>query len=129
VLDSVAVSALQLGMISELSRVYGQPFSKNIASSLVGAAGGGIISLLFSSTGPGRAIKQLILAIPAVGPILRWGSGPVALAGYTYLLGMAFIQHFETGGSFESFDRKQFAGYVQRSIKERLGLHPSAYGG
>jgi uncharacterized protein (DUF697 family) len=120
VLDSVAVSGVQLAMISELCKRYGQDYSKNVAQSLVGAGGAGLLSLFFSNSAPGRALKNAAAAIPLIGPIVRWGTGPVVLAGYTWILGLAFIQHFEMGGKFADFDRKQFAAYVQRVAKEHL---------
>lgn len=123
-LDSLSVSGIQLAMIAELSRRYGQTFSKDIAQSLAGAAGGGLLSYLFSRTAPAAAMKNLVLAVPIFGPLLRWGAGPAALAAYTYLLGMAFIQHYETGGRFEDFNRRHFIAYVQKVLREQAGLGP-----
>ena len=82
------------------------------------------MSLFFSNTGPGRALMSVVHSVPLIGKLLQWGTGPFSLAMYTYLLGMAFVHHFETGGSFESFDRRQFGAYLQREVKERLGPRP-----
>lgn len=112
VLDSLTMSGVQIAMIEELARHYGQDFSKNIAQAALGAGGGGLLSLFLSQSGPAIALKTAVIAVPVIGPLLRWGTGPVVLATYTYVLGMAFVHHYETGGKFADFDQKKFRAYV-----------------
>jgi uncharacterized protein (DUF697 family) len=112
VLDSLTMSGVQVAMIEELSRHYGQEFSKNIAQTALGAGAGGLLSLFISQSGPAMALKTIALAVPVIGPLLRFGTGPLVLATYTYVLGMAFIHHYETGGKFVDFDQKKFRAYV-----------------
>ena len=127
VVDSLTMGGVQVAMIEELSRHYGQDFSKNIAQTALGAGGGGLLSFFISQSGPAMALKTLVLTIPVIGPLLRFGTGPLILASYTYVLGMAFIHHYETGGKFVDFDQKKFRTYLSYVLSDQAwpGLRAS----
>jgi uncharacterized protein (DUF697 family)/outer membrane protein OmpA-like peptidoglycan-associated protein len=92
ILDAAGILTIQIWMIRDLARVYGIPFKKHIAKSLIGALVGNI-----SSAG-------VIKFIPGLGGLL--GGGAVAVSGgaATYALGKIFTQHFDQGGTLLTFD-------------------------
>jgi outer membrane protein OmpA-like peptidoglycan-associated protein/uncharacterized protein (DUF697 family) len=92
VVDAAGILTIQLWMIRDLARVYGIPFKKHIAKSLIGTLVGNI-----SSVG-------IIKFIPGLGGLL--GGGAVAVSGgaATYALGKIFTQHFDQGGTLLTFD-------------------------
>jgi len=100
-LDLAAFNGIQLNLLYRLSKLYEVPFSKEAAKSIIGTllSGGGAALL----TAP---LWSLLKAIPVVG----WAAGGMTvsiLAGAsTYALGKVFIQHFESGGTFLTFDPK-----------------------
>ena len=126
--DSATVMGVQLAMLAELSQLYGKTFSQDTARALLASLGGGALSFVFSSTRLGFVLKNLTLAIPVIGLPLRFLAGPVTLAGYTYLLGQAYILHYESGGNYADFDRKKFQHYLARLWTEAGGsaAHTSA---
>lgn len=100
VVDVAALTGVQLKMISEISRVYGIEFSetsgKSIIASLIGSVG--------ASTVASGTLGSLVKAIPGFGPILGAVTFPLVAGATTYAVGKVFIQHFESGGTFLSFD-------------------------
>ncbi len=94
--DIFAVSALQLDMIRQLSRVYGVDFSET--------QGKAIVTSLTSSTIARVTAGSIIKVIPGLGSLLG-GITVSAFAGAsTYALGEVFKKHFETGGTILDFD-------------------------
>src|SRR5882757_8796143 len=86
--DLAAISGVQLKMIHALSKLYGVPFSRDAAKSVIGAlvGGGGALALAAPA---GSALKL----IPVVGQIAGALAQPALAAASTYALGKVFIQH------------------------------------
>jgi uncharacterized protein (DUF697 family) len=118
-LGSVGISALQLRMLSELSGLYGVPFSQNVARSLVAASVGGVLNSALARNPVSHALRDWvnvhlsIIALP-----LRLLTGPVLMAAYTYILGNAFVRHYEKGGAYIDFDWLLF----RYELASKLGL-------
>ena len=85
------------------------------------AIGGGVLSFLIGRSGPALAFKTAALAIPVVGPLVRYGTGPALMAGYTWVLGEAFRRHFAAGGSTQDFTVKRFRE-IARDLVPRSAL-------
>ena len=94
-LDIAAVSAVQLDMLKQLAKVFGEDFKES--------AGKGWISAITGST-MARMGASLVKTIPGIGSILG-GVTMSALSGAsTYAIGQVFILHFESGGDFMNFN-------------------------
>lgn len=118
-LGSVGISALQLRMLSELSGLYGVPFSQNVARSLVAASAGGVLNSTLARNPISHALRDWVnvhfalIALP-----LRLLTGPALMAAYTFILGNAFIRHYEKGGAYIDFDWLLF----RYELTSKLGL-------
>jgi uncharacterized protein (DUF697 family) len=114
--SSPSITALQMKMLAEVSRVYGVEVSPDRTRALVSSLGGGGLSLIISQHPVSVAVKALVLAIPIVGIPLRFGTGPAIMAGYTWLLGQAFVTHHESGGTYLDFRMRQVATQLRESV-------------
>lgn len=86
--DLVAVTALQLRMLQELTELYGVDFSKEKGKAFLSALSGGAAARIGAS-----ALK----AVPIVGPILGGVSSSVASGASVYAVGQVAIDYLEDG--------------------------------
>ena len=93
--DLFAVSAVQLDMIRQVSRVYDLDFKEAQGKAIISALTGSSLARLGA-----RAIKF----VPGVGSVLGGVTLAVLSGASTYALGEVFKKHFETGGTFLDFD-------------------------
>jgi uncharacterized protein (DUF697 family) len=114
VLDAAGITGIQLWMIRDLSRVYGIPFRKHLAKSLIGS--------LLGNIGAGGLIKF----VPGLGSVLGGGALAVSGGAATYALGKVFTQHFDQGGTLLNFDpvasRAYFRSYYEQGSRELAGV-------
>lgn len=118
-LSSPAVTVLQLKMLAALAEHYRVPFSPATAKPVLASLTGGVLSYMISRMPILMAVKAWLLTIPAVGVPLRFASGPALLAAYTYVLGHAFMQHFEAGGDVVDFDLRTLKAEALRTLAFR----------
>jgi uncharacterized protein (DUF697 family) len=116
---SPSIAALQLKMLAEISRVYGIELTQNKTMPLAASLGGGGLSFLISRHPFSLGVKAWILSVPVLGIPLRLGIGPAIMASYTWLLGRAFISHYETGGTYEDFDVSMVSDELRRALGTR----------
>ncbi|MDD5272247.1 MAG: DUF697 domain-containing protein [Methylovulum sp.] len=111
--DFLAISTIQLEMIRRLSHIYGIPFMEGKVKNLLGAVIGGGLT---SSVGP------LAASLSKMIPVVGWSIGAVTLpltaGASTYAIGKVFIQHFESVGTFLTFDPKAVRAYYAEQFKE-----------
>jgi uncharacterized protein (DUF697 family) len=113
VIDFMALTALQLGMIRKLSNIYGFEFSKDLGKSFIGSLiGSGTPLLIF------KPAASLIKLIPVVGQAVGMVTMPVIAGASTYALGKVFKKHFEAGGTFLSFDPERMKKYYKEKFGE-----------
>ena len=97
--DWLAVNALQLDMLRELSKVYGIDFD---------ASSGKARILALTSSGVTRIGARLgaeaLKFIPIIGSILGGAAMSVMSGASTYALGETFKRHFDGGGTLDDFD-------------------------
>ena len=86
---------IQLRMLKKLAAVYEVEFAEQRANSFIGALAG--TSVRVTSQGLLNLLGRTIAAF----------TGPVLPAATTYSLGKVFIRHFESGGTFLTFDPKR----------------------
>lgn len=99
VADWVAISALQIKLVSDISSVYEVPFSKSRVSAILGPLVGG-----WAGTTAGYGLSHLVKALPVVGPILGGLTVPATAGASTYAVGKVFMQHFASGGTLLDFE-------------------------
>jgi len=110
--DMVAVLAVELKMLKQLSDVYDAKFTDNVAKKIVG-------SLLSSvgSVGLGLAVAgSLFKIVPVLGSTLGVVSVPVFAATFTSALGKIFQMHLETGGTLLDFDPKAVRTHFKKEF-------------
>jgi uncharacterized protein (DUF697 family) len=107
-IGSPSIAGLQLKMLADVSRVYGIDFEENVARPMLASLAGGSLSYLISQSPLSLALRNSVLAIPLIGVALRFAMGPAIMAGYTYVLGSAFVEHYENGGSYRDFRIGEF---------------------
>jgi uncharacterized protein (DUF697 family) len=99
VFDVAAVAAVQLKMLRDLTREYGQDFSearsKALLTSLIGGIAPGSLT--------GSALGGVIKLVPFVGPIIGGITLPIFAGAATYAIGHVFNDHFARGGTLEDF--------------------------
>ena len=108
-LDVVAVTAIQVDMLKQISSHYNIPFSEQAGKSWISAISGSVLARMGAST---------IKAIPFVGSILG-GVTMSALSGAsTYALGNVFKEHFRKGGDLSDMDVDKAKAYFKEKFEE-----------
>jgi uncharacterized protein (DUF697 family) len=98
-LDLAAISLVELKMVHSLANLYGVPFQRSAAKSIVGALIGGAGTFVVAA--PAASLVKLV---PIVGSIAGMVTEPAIAAAATYALGKVFIRHFESGGTLLDFN-------------------------
>jgi uncharacterized protein (DUF697 family) len=108
-LDLAAISLVELKMIHSLANLYGVPFSRGAAKSIIGALIGGGGTYVLAAP-----VASVVKMVPFVGSLVGMVTEPAIAAAATYALGKVFIQHFESGGTLLDFNiRTQRHQYEQ----------------
>jgi len=110
VVDMLAISALQLKLIRDLSKLYDITFSKQRAKAITAALIGGVQTGLISSS----ASKY----IPAVGALATIPTA-IGAGAITYAVGRVFIYHFEIGGTLLDFNADKLRAYFQQQLNQK----------
>ncbi len=110
VADVFAVSALQLDMIRQLTRVYGLDFAES--------QGKAIVSSLTTSTMARAGARSLIKLIPGIGTIVGGITVAAINGASTYALGQVFKKHFNTGGTILDFDVERLKKLYQEQFEK-----------
>ena len=113
IVDLIALSGIQVKMISELSKLYGLPFSKNIVKSLIGALLGSSLPVQVS-----LPLSSLLKTIPVIGQTTGAVTMPVMGGASTYAVGKVFLQHFASGGTFLDFNPEKVRDFYAEQFKE-----------
>ena len=107
IVDLAAMSAIQLKMISEISDLYGVPFSENLAKKSVATLIASGSSSTFAS------LAKFVPGLGYIGVVIPLATINVS---YTYAIGKIFVQHFQSGNDLETFDAEK----NKTSFKEKL---------
>ncbi len=108
--DIFAVSALQLDMIRQLSRVYDIDFQETQGKAIVTA----LTSTTLARIGAGSVIKL----IPGVGSLVGGATVSVFAGASTYALGEVFKKHFESGGTILDFDPDRLRKHYKEKFEK-----------
>lgn len=114
VVDLAAVAGLQIQMLRRLSQVYDVPFSRHRGKALLAGFAGTMIP---ASTGIGMA--SLIKSVPIAGSAIGAMTTPALAVAATYVIGLAFIEHFASGGTLLDFDPPDYQEFIKSGMELR----------
>ena len=120
--DLATVGGVQIQMLRRLSQIYDVPFSANRGKALIAALAG---SMIPASSGLG--VASLIKGLPVAGTVVSALAMPVFSAGATYAIGMAFIEHFASGGTLLDFNPTDYREFI-KAQKQRRRARSTARG-
>lgn len=103
IVDSLAVAAVQLRMLAELSRLYGRKFESDAGRNLLASLSLGFVHHVFTRHGTAGGFKMALAGVPLVGRALSFFLWPAVFAVFTHFLGEACARHYEAGGQFSDF--------------------------
>jgi len=106
--DFAAVGGVQIQMLRRISQIYDVPFTENRGKSIIAGLAG---SMIPASSAMGTA--SLIKGLPLVGTLVSAIAMPALSAGATYAIGMAFIQHFASGGTLLDFKPGSYHEFIK----------------
>ena len=108
-LDLAAISAVQLKMLAEISKIYSVPFQENLGKEVIGSLGGFILPHAAAA----GTIGSMLKAFPGFGGVAAAPLTAAFAAAYAWAMGNIFIQHFESGGTFLTFDPEKVRDYFK----------------
>jgi len=111
--DFLAIGAIQIEMLRRLSHLYGVTFMEGKVKNILAALIGGSFPSSFAPVFAG-----ITKMIPVVGTTIGAVTLPLIAGASTYAVGKVFIQHFESGGTFLTFDPKSVRAYYAEQFKE-----------
>jgi len=106
--DLAGVAAVQVQMVRRLAEMFDVEFSRDRGKAVVAAVGGAVIT---GSSGLGAA--SLTKTVPVLGPAVSAIAVPTLAAGATFAIGIAFLEHFATGGTLLNFDLQKLRQTVR----------------
>jgi uncharacterized protein (DUF697 family) len=112
VVDLVALTGVQLKLIKRLSVLYGVPFSADRSRNIIASLAGASVPL-----GLTRGVCSFLKAVPVIGTTVIAVSMSALSAGSTYALGKVFVRHFESGGTFLTFDMARHKDYYDEQVR------------
>lgn len=110
-----ALTAVQLNMLRHLAEIYSVEFSKEIAKCAIASLVGGDLSVAIS-LGVAKVLPGPGVAISAV-------SGAILATASTFALGKVFIQHFESGSTFLTFDPSKVRTHYEELFSASKSEH------
>ncbi|MFK5975065.1 MAG: DUF697 domain-containing protein [Sulfurovum sp.] len=113
VVDLIGITGTQLNMLRSLSKVYGQEFKQDLGKKAIGSLVGGGVSIPIA-----MGLSSLVKLIPVVGQSAGVISMATSGAALTYAVGKVFVQHFESGGTFLTFDPAQVKEYFKSELEK-----------
>jgi uncharacterized protein (DUF697 family) len=111
VVDLAVVGGVQLQMLRRLSQIFDIPFSKNRGKAIMASFAGTMIP---ASTGLG--VASMIKAVPVAGTAIGALTTPALSVGATYVIGMAFIEHFASGGTLLDFEPPDYREFIKTNM-------------
>ncbi len=111
--EAAALSAVQLKMLYSLSGLYGVPFTKNLVKACIAP----LVGLAVNNSFRTAAVPLLLKMVPGVN-LLGGVSMSVCAGALTHAIGMIFVQHFESGGTFLTFRPDKVRKHFLRLFEE-----------
>jgi uncharacterized protein (DUF697 family) len=108
--DFAAITAIELKMLAEISKVYAVPFEQDRVRTIVSSIVGGYAATKLGYGAGGSLLKS----VPVIGTLLGAVAVPGFAAGLTWAIGKVFITHFASGGTFLDFDPESVRTYYSK---------------
>lgn len=115
--DTVALVGVQRLMIYKLSKIYGIPYSKELAKVFISTLMGGLTARAASPL-LGSAVKL----IPGIGSLAGGTAMAVMGSSSTYAIGKVFQQHFDTGGTLDNFNPETAEETLQQELENGITI-------
>lgn len=109
IVDIFAITAVQLDMVKQLSKVYDIDYKENEGKAVITSLAGTSVSQIGTS-----ALKL----IPGIGTLIGGLTKAVFAGATTYAIGEVFKKHFETGGTFLDFDPDRLREYYHEKFEK-----------
>jgi uncharacterized protein (DUF697 family) len=114
--DLATVGGVQIQMLRRISQIYNVPFSANRGKALIAALAGAMIP-----AGSGLGAASLVKSVPIAGAVVSALAMPTLSAGATYAIGLAFIEHFASGGTLLDFNPPDYRDFINAQKRKRSG--------
>lgn len=121
IFDILALSGIQIELVSRLARLYEIPFKKDIVKTAISALLGGVLPVAVTPV-----IASFVKLIPVIGYTTSAVTMSAAGGASTYAIGKVFVQHFESGGTLLNFNADKVKEYYNEKFKEGEQVASSA---
>lgn len=111
--DFIALTGIQMETVRALSKLYGVKFSKNLGKTAITSLTAGLFPVSASPM-----IGSFTKTIPGIGQLAGVATMPVLSGATTYAIGKVFIQHFESGGNFLTFDPEKVKDHFRQEFEK-----------
>ncbi|MBF0303289.1 MAG: DUF697 domain-containing protein [Desulfamplus sp.] len=112
-IDIAALTGIQMDTVRALAILYDVKFSDDIGKTAIASLTGGLFPV---ATGP--LFSSILKSIPVAGQLIGTLSMPVIAGASTCAVGRVFVQHFESGGTFLTFDPKKVKAYFDEEYEK-----------
>ena len=99
ILDFIAITAVEVKMLKELSALYELPFREHQVKSVLAS----LLAGMGAPASRAAITASLFKSVPLLGAVSAFIAVPGAAAAFTYAVGKVFLQHFASGGTFLDF--------------------------
>ena len=113
-LDLAAVWVIQTRMLKRIAEIYRIDYRNQAALSFIGSLTGTVGGIAVGTAVVSSALK----VAPGLGLWAVGVSMPVTSGAATYALGMVFLQHFASGGTFLTFEPQKVRSYYVEQLKQ-----------
>ncbi|CAM3710600.1 hypothetical protein VA7868_03012 [Vibrio aerogenes CECT 7868] len=113
-IDLVALTAVQIKMVSEICKAFEQSFSEHKLKSVLVPLLGAAMPQALTTGGVSSTVK----AIPVYGTLVGLSTMPLLSAGASYAIGSAFISHFANGGTLLSLNISSMKDAVKENVQK-----------
>lgn len=111
--DIAAVTAVQLDMLRQLCKLYGQDYQDTSGKAFVGAVMGTTLARIAA-----HSVGSVFKAIPIIGSALGGMTVSAFSGAATYAIGQVVAQHFASGGSISEFDSEELKKFYEEQLKK-----------
>ena len=113
VVDLAALAGIQVNLLRRLAKLYGVEFSEQSGKAAIGALVGSGLPVSVSAN-----LGSLAKSMQLIGWVVGGASVALFGAASTYALGKVFVQHFESGNTFLTFDPEAVKTYYAQQYEQ-----------
>ncbi len=113
IVDVVAVTAIQLDMIKQLCKLFGQNYQDSSGKAFVGTLTGTTLTRIAAAN-----VGSILKVIPIIGSTLGGITVSAFSGATTYAIGQVLSQHFATGGSISEFEEEELKAFFEDQFKK-----------